>query len=192
MQNAGANLVNALWVFQPGKVHLFHITGADSASAPRDGRWWSRRPPAPTEHRDSPCGQELGGPWPQPEWQQPQLAHPEHGQREREKETQITEPSQEEARICPSSLLTPMVPWKGGLRLSQGETQGTHSYLIELHFQARGLSSVTFSQGLRNPVLLPFRPAPLYTTLLQGEPSSGPGAHSEDHGSNQKKKRMGT
>lgn len=66
---------------------------------------------------------------------------------DKEKETQITEPSQEEAPICPSSLLTPMVPWKGGLRLSQGETQGTNSYLFQLHFQARGLSSVT-SQGL--------------------------------------------
>lgn len=63
---------------------------------------------------------------------------------DKEKETQITELRQEEAQIRSSSLLASTVPQK----VSQGETQGTNSSLFQPHFQARGLSSVTFSQGL--------------------------------------------
>lgn len=78
-QKADANLVNTLWVFQPGKIHLFHVTGADSTSAWNGGRW-PRGHPVPTEHWDVPCGQEPHGLWSQPERQQPQLTHSEHGQ----------------------------------------------------------------------------------------------------------------
>lgn len=67
---------------------------------------------------------------------------------DKKEETQITGLSQEEAQIHASSRLALMVPWKGGPRLSQSETQVTNSYLFPLHFQARGLSSVTSSQRL--------------------------------------------
>lgn len=80
MQKANANLVNTLWVFQPGKVHLLHVTGADSISAAWDGGGWPRGHPVPIQHWDIPCGQEPYGLWSQPEWQQPQLIHSEHGQ----------------------------------------------------------------------------------------------------------------
>lgn len=80
MQKADANLVNTLWVFQPGKVHLLHVTGADSTSAAWNGGRWPRGHSVPTEHWDVPCGQEPHGLRSQPERQQPQLTHSEHGQ----------------------------------------------------------------------------------------------------------------
>lgn len=78
-QGGGANLVDTLGVFQPGEVHLLHVTRAASTSAAWErGRW--TRPAAPAEHLDITWGQKPHGLCPQPGWQQPQLIHSGHGQ----------------------------------------------------------------------------------------------------------------
>lgn len=57
-QAGGADLVHALGVFQPGEVHLLHVTGAASTFATWEGGRWPRRPAAPVEHLDVMWGQE--------------------------------------------------------------------------------------------------------------------------------------
>lgn len=158
-----------MWVFQPGKVHLLHITGAGAASAPWDGSWWPRRPPAPTEHWDIPCGQELCGPRPQPEWQQPQLAHSEPGQKGRNKSQDSVKRKLGYVRVH-SKLLS--------LSASFSSKRSQLSNLLPktLKPNAPSLPSSLGSLSAGPRTLLP-----LYFALLQGEPSSGPGAHSEDH-----------
>lgn len=74
-----AHLVDTLGVFQPGDVHLFHVTGAASISATWEGGRWPR-PAAPAEHLDIMWGQKPRSLCPQPGWQQPQLTHSGHRQ----------------------------------------------------------------------------------------------------------------
>lgn len=83
-QGWGANLVDTLGVFQPGEVHLLHVTGAASNFAAWEGGRWPRRPAVPAEPLDAMCGQEPRGLCPKPGWQQPQLTHSGHRQQGRD------------------------------------------------------------------------------------------------------------
>lgn len=79
-QGGGADLVDTPGVFQPGEVHLLHVTGAASIFAAWEGGRWPGGPAAPAKHWDFMCGQKPHSLCPKTGWQQPQLIHSGHRQ----------------------------------------------------------------------------------------------------------------
>lgn len=192
-QGGGANLVDTLGVFQPGEVHLLHVTRAASTSAAWErGRW--PRPAAPAEHLDITWGQKPHSLCPQPGWQQPQLIHSGHGQWKRG----INHSTRtEEALTANLSLIWHVSSYQAG-GPGQGsdhtEEMGTVCQPYWVHCLVGDPSSMKSthcfgtlspSPAVSHPSSLPAIPQSLVQRQvqprLQGAPNPSPGAHSEGH-----------